>query len=346
LTASDTPYRGLTPATILDALSAVGYDGDGRLLQLNSFENRVFQVMLDDGQAVVTKFYRPGRWRDEQILEEHAFTAEAAADGVPAVAPLPLHDTGRPALLTLASAVDGAPATLGTVVVDDETWRLAVWPRRAGRAPELEDASVLQRLGRTLAALHRCGEREAFAHRQTREPLADAQAAIAAIDASGQLPHGQAHAWHRAVEAALPAIAAVTGSWRPRTLRLHGDCHPGNLLTRNDQPNLVDFDDCASGPAVQDLWMLLSGDPTAAREQLDRLLEGYTQVRPFDDRERVLIPAWRLARLLRHNAWVAQRWHDPAFPAAYPDFGSPGYWAQQALQLQELADEAANPTAG
>lgn len=340
MTPTETPYAGLTPSVVLDALSAVGMDGDGRLLQLNSFENRVFQVMLEDGTAVVTKFYRPGRWSDVQILEEHAFTIAAAAEDVPAVAPLALQDAGLACLQALSSSGHGVPATLATVQIDEETWRFAVWPRRAGRTPELESDNVLLRLGGALARLHRCGERHAFVHRQIRDPLTDAIQALRTVEASGQLPPDQSHAWARASELALAAIRFCAQRHEAMSLRVHGDCHPGNLLWRDDRPNLVDFDDCATAPAVQDLWMLLSGERQAAREQLNLLIEGYSEWRHFDERECLLIPALRLARLLRHNAWVAQRWHDPAFPAAYPHFGSSSYWAQQVMQLQELADEA------
>ncbi len=335
-----TPYARLTPDVVLDVLAAVGVDGDGRLMQLNSFENRVFQVMLEDGSAVVTKFYRPGRWSDAQILEEHAFTLEAAACDVPVVAPMALRDAGRVPLAGLLSAPGATFPSLAAVAVDDLTWRVAVWPRRAGRSPELEDAAVMHRLGQALARLHLSGSNSSFQHREVRAPLKDARDALHIIEHSGHLPPDQQHGWQRVGEQVLQAIAERCGTHTPAPLRIHGDCHPGNLLWRDDRPNLVDFDDCATGAAVQDLWMLLSGEPDAARQQLAWLLEGYTEFRAFDEREIGLIPAMRLSRMLRHNAWVASRWSDPAFPAAWPDFGSSGYWAQQALQLQELATEA------
>lgn len=335
-----TPYSRLTPDVVLDALAAVGFDGDGRLMQLNSFENRVFQVMMEDGSAVVTKFYRPDRWSDEQILEEHAFTLEAAACDVPVVAPMALRDAGHGRLAALLSAPSADLPTLARVAVGDLTWRLAVWPRRAGRSPELEDAAVMHRLGQALARLHGCGSAGSFQRRERRAPLQDARDALSVIERSSHLPPDQIHGWQRVSEQVLQAIALRCNTHTPAQLRIHGDCHPGNLLWRDDRPNLVDFDDCATGAAVQDLWMLLSGEPEAARQQLGWLLDGYTEFRAFDEREIGLIPAMRLSRMLRHNAWVASRWSDPAFPAAWPDFGRSGYWAQQALQLQELAAEA------
>ena len=332
------PFAGLTPDVALDALAAVGFDGDGRLTQLNSFENRVLQVMLDDGRAVIAKFYRPARWSDEQIAEEHAFSQEAAAEDVPVVAPLalrpPLHGSGvtpcAPAAATLAR-YDGAAGC----------WRFAVWPRRAGRSPELEDPEVLHRLGQTLARLHRIGERSAFRHRRHMDLAADARAAAALLADGDAVPPDQAAAWSGACAQAIAAIDRAVAGTQPASLRLHGDCHPGNLLWRDGHPNLVDLDDACNGPAVQDLWMLLSGDPEAAREQLNWLLQGYEQVRPFDHRELALVDALRLCRMLRHNAWVFQRWADPAFPIAYPDFGSSSYWAQQVMQLREQVAAAA-----
>ncbi|MBL8327210.1 MAG: serine/threonine protein kinase [Rubrivivax sp.] len=325
-------YAGLTPLAVLDALQAVGLEGDGRLTQLNSFENRVFQVMLVDGSVVVAKFYRPARWTDEQIAEEHRFSLEAAAAEVPVVAPLGLREAPEGSGVRLCPA---APGTLAEQTLETGRWRFAVWPRRAGRAPELEDPQVLVRLGRCIAQLHTVGAQRRFDHRRTMDALADAQEACARIESADCLPPDQADGWSRLCETALGAIEARCRGIAPQLLRLHGDCHPGNLLWRDDRPNLVDLDDACTGPAIQDLWMLLSGEPEAAAQQLDALLLGYEQMRRFDRRELRLIEALRLSRMLRHNAWLAQRWADPAFPAAYPDFGSSSYWAQQAMQLRE-----------
>lgn len=334
--AGPAPYAGLHPDLILDALSAIGVEGDGRLLQLNSFENRVFQVMLTDGRAVVAKFYRPGRWSDAQILEEHAFSREAAEAEIPVVAPIELPTEPAP-----GSGVERLGEGLARIARDGQVWRFAVWPRRAGRAPELEDPEVLMRLGHALARLHDVGARRPFAHRHTMDIRGDAQRARDRIDATDRVPPDQSHAWAQASARALACIDELLAQTPPTpAIRLHGDCHPGNLLWRDDQPNLVDLDDACNGPAVQDLWMLLSGDVEAARWQAAQVLDGYRQLRPFDERQLALVPALRLLRLLRHNAWVADRWDDPAFPVAYPDFGSSGYWAQQAMQLRELAADA------
>lgn len=329
-------YAALTPDAVLDALQAVGLRGDGRILQLNSYENRVFQVMLEDGSAVVAKFYRPARWTDAQILEEHAFARELADAEVPVVAPLALQAVAVPGPdPALRLEPRKPPHTLAVFTAARPPMRLVVSPRRSGRAPELEDDQVLQRLGGFIGRLHAVGRRRPFQHRRTLAPAEDARAALCALDQGGFVPEDQTHAWRAACEHAIARIAADFDAVRPRTGRLHGDCHPGNLLWRDEGAHIVDLDDACNGPAVQDLWMLLSGEPLAARHQLAQLLVGYRRFADFDERELALVGALRLSRMIRHNAWIAQRWHDPAFPVAFPAFGSSGYWAQQVVQLQE-----------
>ena len=325
-------YAALTPDAVLDALDAVGLRGDGRILQLNSYENRVFQVMLEDAQAVVAKFYRPNRWTDAQIVEEHRFALELQEAEVPVVAPLALQAAEPGVRLEPAQP----PHTLAIRATAQGQMRYAVAPRRAGRAPELEDDAVLQRLGGFIGRLHAVGARQPFEHRRTMRPAEDARAALALLVEGGHVPEAQAPAWQQACEAAIARIGEAFERVRPRTLRLHGDCHPGNLLWRDAGAHVVDLDDACNGPAVQDLWMLLSGEPQAAAHQLRQLLKGYRPFSRFDERELALVAPLRLLRMIRHNAWVAQRWGDPAFPVAFPAFGSAGYWGQQTVQLREL----------
>lgn len=332
MTAAALPgYVRLTPARVLDALDAVGLRPDGRLLQLNSYENRVHQVFLEDGRAVVTKFYRPGRWSDEQIVEEHGFALELAAAEVSVVAPLVLE-----AATTDGLQLRGEPPTLACWTVDGELHRFSVSPRCAGREPELEQADTLQRIGRFIGRLHEVGARRPFVHRVSLDPAHDGEAALARLLALDVVGAGERDAWLDACRRALDAVAGAFERAGPlRQLRLHGDVHIGNVLWRDAGPHVVDLDDACNGPAVQDLWMLVSGDGERMSRQLDQLLQGYREWADFDPRERALIEPLRTLRMVRHSAWLAERWTDPAFPGAFPFFGTQAYWSQQTAQLRE-----------
>jgi Ser/Thr protein kinase RdoA (MazF antagonist) len=310
-------YADLGPQQVLAALETAGLWGDGRILQLNSYENRVFQVFLEDGLAVVAKFYRPGRWRDAQILEEHGFALELAAAEVPVVPPLVLQGGS-----TLA-AVPGTPH------------RFAVAVRCAGREPELDQPGTLRRIGGFIGRLHAVGARGRFEHRLTMRPAADADAARLRLLEGGFVTDAERPAWQAVSAAAVTAIGeAFDRVGRLPTLRLHGDCHLGNVLWR-DGPHVVDLDDALTGPAVQDLWMLVSGDPVTMAAQLEELLAGYEDFREFDRAELALIEPLRTLRMMRHAAWLAERWTDPSFPINFPFFGTPAYWSQQTTQLRE-----------
>jgi len=328
------PFDHLSPQAVLDLLDAGGLRGDGRLLQLNSYENRVFQVVLEDEQVVVAKFYRPGRWTDAQIQEEHDFSLALAAAEVPVVAPLRLAD-GQ---------------TLAHGQAEGQAFRWAAYPRRSGHGPELDRPDTLNRLGQFLARLHLVGAASTFRHRRRLDADTFGQAAIDRVTRLELLPPAQAPAWldaaQRAVDAAKRALDQDT--WT--LLRLHGDCHPGNILWRHsdsqqasDGPQLVDLDDAMSGPAVQDLWMLLSGEREAMRAQMAAVLAGYRRFRRFDLRELALIEPLRTLRMVHHSAWLAERWDDPAFPIAFPWFGTPGYWGQQTTELREQLEAMAAP---
>lgn len=336
-TASASDYAELEPTAVLDALDALGQRGDGRLLQLNSYENRVYQVHLEDGGVVVAKFYRPGRWTDAQILEEHAFALELAAADIPVVPPM---------VLTAADTtvrLSGDPPTLAHVRSAGAEHRVSVSPRHAGHGPELEDPRVLQWLGRFLGRLHAIGQQSSFEHRRTIGPTW-VTAARGRLADSGQIPQAEQDPWLRRCDEALALIeAAFAATGSRRHLRLHGDFHPGNVMWREEGPHVVDLDDACNGPAVQDLWMLLSGDAPSMQAQLAHLLEGYRVFMPFDERELALVEPLRTLRMICHSAWIAERWSDPAFPIAFPWFGNAGYWSQQATQLGEQIEAMREP---
>ena len=331
MTPSSPGYLQLTPARVLDALDALGLRPDGRVLQLNSYENRVHQVFLEDGGAVVTKFYRPGRWSDEQILEEHAFALELAEAEVSVVAPLVLGGSDNPAL-----ELKGDPPTLACWTMEGSRHRFSVSPRCAGREPELEQPDTLRRIGRFIGRLHAVGRRGRFVHRVRLDPLHDGQKALQRLLELDVVTPAECPAWRDACTRALQALGQAFDRLAPLAEgRLHGDCHLGNVLWRDAGPHVVDLDDACTGPAVQDLWMLVSGDASGAASQLAQLLEGYEEWCDFDHRELALIEPLRTLRMVRHSAWLAERWHDPAFPVAFPYFGTAAYWSQQTTQLRE-----------
>ena len=326
------PYAGLEPDSVLDLLDGLGLRGDGRLIQLNSYENRVFQVFLEDGRVVVAKVYRPARWSDAAILEEHAFARELADADVPVVPPEVLTSgPGGPTLI-------GEPPTLARGRGPLATYRVAVAARHAGRSPELEDPQTLQWLGRFLGRLHAVGALRSFAHRPSMTPAWFGHAARQRLLDGDFVPETQRPIWTSWCDAALASVDRAFAQHRATVLRLHGDFHPGNIMWRDAGPHVVDLDDACTGPAVQDLWMLLSGDATSMRAQLDLLLSGYRMFRAFDERELALIEPLRTLRMIHHCAWIAARWEDPAFPAAFPWFGSAAYWSEQATNLREQVE--------
>lgn len=331
------PFTGLTPDTVLDALDTVGLRGDGRLIQLNSYENRVFQVFLEDGRVVVAKFYRPARWTDAQILEEHRFAAELMADECPVVAPWPLSVQPDPLLPARACALDGQPAsTLIEVDTAGGPYRFAVAERRAGRAPEFDQPGVLAWVGRLIGRMHRVGARQPFEHRAKVDVDSLGRASRETLLACGQIPPDVLPMWLTQVDRVIELTQrAFDRAGDVAQLRLHGDCHIGNILWTDAGPHFVDLDDCATGPAVQDLWMLLSGGAADGRRDVNEMLSGYEQFMDFDDRALTLIEPLRSLRMLHHSAWLARRWSDPAFKAGFPWFEQPTYWAQRATELGE-----------
>ena len=343
-------FGHLTPQTVLAALDAVGLRGDGRILQLNSYENRVWRVMLEDGGAVVAKFYRSGRWSDAQILEEHAFTLELAAAEVPVLAPLPMQLlAASPGTWPAGASVSGPHGTLlhwpdAEAGPGAAPLRVSLSPWLGGRDPEVESPQAFERLGRLIGRVHAVGTRGRFDHRQ-RLGGTLARRAVETLIALDVVEPGLRPRWESAARAAADAVEqafdrVLDGQGAaPGLLRLHGDAHRGNLLERDTTLHLVDFDDACSGPAMQDLWLFLDGhEGESRRRQLEALLRGYEDFMPFDDAQRTLIEPLRTLRLLRHSAWIAERWADPAFPRAFPGFGSPNHWADQTVLLQEQVD--------
>jgi Ser/Thr protein kinase RdoA (MazF antagonist) len=309
------PFSGLTPAVVLDAAAAAGLDPDGRLFALNSYENRVYQLHGAQGPLVL-KFYRPARWTDAQIAEEHQFTAELAAAELPVAAPLVLG---------------------GETLIRFREFRFACFPWLRGRPPELDALDARQILGRTLARLHQVGARRAFLVRPRLGIERLGWEARAQVLASELLPEALRERYSSVSGALLERVTsgfAVTGS--VVDIRLHGDCHLGNLLWNEHGPAFVDLDDCVMGPRVQDLWMMLSGSAAEQQRQWGELLEGYHQFADFDLRELRLIEPLRALRMLHHAAWVAHRWSDPAFPRAFPWIGEPRYWE---VYLQDLLEQ-------
>jgi Ser/Thr protein kinase RdoA (MazF antagonist) len=303
------PYATLSPDAVIDAVESTGVYTDGRLLALNSFENRVYQVGIEDGAPIVVKFYRAGRWSDAAILEEHAFAAELAAAELPVVAP---------------------------VKVDNSTlqhhagFRFALYPRQGGRAPELESAENLAWVGRLLARMHGVGSRGRFHARGSVDRATFIEAPSKIVMGSSLLPDTARDRYARVV---VRLDALIAQRWiETQTLRLHGDCHAGNVLWTDSGPHFVDLDDARMGPAVQDLWMLAT-NPRA----MDALLEGYEEFRDFDRRELALVEPLRLMRQILYAGWIAQRWDDPAFPLAFPFAGETRWWEQHVNDLQEAA---------
>ncbi len=313
-----TPFAELTPDAVLNAVDSTGLATDGRQLALNSYENRVFQVGLEDGSFVVVKFYRPQRWSDAQILEEHAFIAELAEREIPAVPALVLQ--GR----TLHRFGD---------------FRFTIFSRAGGRAPNLDDPDVRVWLGRFLGRIHAVGRSRAYAERPALDLDTFGVEPRRYLLSGNWLPPELQGVYSGVSQQALDAVAAAYDRGAYQSLRLHGDCHEGNVLwtdsVGNIGPHFVDFDDSRMGPAVQDFWMLLGGERAEQTRRLADLLEGYEDFAEFDRRELALIEPLRTLRLLHYSAWIARRWDDPAFLAAFPWFNTQRYWEERILELRE-----------
>lgn len=309
-------YQNLGPDEVLAAVESQGYVCDGHLLVLNSYENRVYQVGLEDEPALIAKFYRPRRWNDAMILEEHAFALELSAHEIPLIAPV--------------------QDPCGKTLFRHQSYRFALFPRRGGRAPNLEDPDHQRQLGRFLGRLHALGYTRPYEHRPTLDVETFGIASCRFLLDNQFIPTDLESAYQSLAEDLIQRVQwCYERAGTVNLARVHGDCHIGNILWTDDGPHLVDLDDSRMGPAVQDLWMFLSGDRADQETALSQLLEGYTQFFEFNMQELHLVEALRTLRLMHHYAWLARRWNDPAFPRAFPWFNSQRCWEQHILDLRE-----------
>lgn len=316
------PFGDLTPDCILDALESIGVHSDGRLLALNSYENRVYQVGMEEGPPLVAKFYRPARWSDAQILEEHAFVLALAEAEIPVVPPM---------------------RQRGETLHHFSHYRFSLFARQGGRAPELDQPGVLEWIGRFMGRIHAVGASSAFKDRPIIDIASFGIEPGEYLLSQSFIPAELGDVYRSVVQQALAGVErCFERAGEYAVIRLHGDCHPGNILWTDDGPHFVDFDDSRMGPAAQDLWMLLSGEPDEMRKQFMELLAGYEDFMDFNPRELHLVEALRTLRLIHYAAWLARRWDDPAFPATFVWFNTQRYWQEHILQLREqvaLMDE-------
>jgi len=317
-------YQGLTPDVLLDAVEHCGYHTDGRFLALNSYENRVYQIGIEDKSPLIVKFYRPQRWSTAAILEEHAFALELVDAEVPVIAPCMLNNI-----------------TLHTY----SGYRFALYPRQGGYWPELNTQEHREWMGRFIARIHQIGASTKFTQRPELDIESFGDRSREYLLSEGFIPSHIDTAYQTLTEDLLKQIrTAYERTGNVDNIRLHGDCHPGNILWTDQGPHFVDLDDCRSGPAIQDIWMLLSGDRLEMQTQLIDIMEGYEQFREFDTRELQLIEPLRTLRIMHYAAWLARRWTDPAFPQAFPWFNTPRYWEEHILSLREQAAVLSEPS--
>ncbi len=310
---SQHPYEILTPDLVLDAVESLGLLTDARILALNSYENRVYQIGIESSTPIIAKFYRPERWSREQILEEHQFTQALFDLDISVVPPSIINDSS---------------------LHEFAGFQFALYPRQGGHTPNLDDWDTLLSLGRTLGRIHALGREKPFAYRPAIDLQSFGTDSLNFLLAEGFIPANLIKQYQHVAESLLK-LCGEKLQWDYRVIRLHGDCHPGNILWREGVAHFVDFDDARNGPAIQDLWMLLSGDTQQQTAQLSEILEGYEEFCDFDRRELVLIETLRSLRLLHYSAWLARRWQDPAFPHHFPWFNTQHYWQEQLAGLQD-----------
>lgn len=315
-------YENLTPDTVMDAVESLGFHSDARILTLNSYENRVYQVGIEDGQPIIAKFYRPLRWSNEQILEEHRFTQDLLAIDVPVVPPSIFNER---------------------TLHEHQGYRFALYPRRGGQAPSLDNGDHLEILGRFLGRVHNLGKTVLFEHRPAIDIASYGTASREFLLNNDFIPKELRPAYDTITADLLDRLHTLFTTIRYDCVRLHGDCHVGNILWRDNSAHFVDFDDARNGPAIQDLWMMLSGDYQQRCIQLGDILEGYTEFCDFNPAEIGLIEGLRTLRLMHYSAWIARRWTDPAFPHNFPWFNTERYWGEHILELREQLSALQEP---
>ncbi len=315
MTHTEHPYQRLQPETVIDAVESAGIVSDARIFALNSYENRVYQVGVEEQAPIIVKFYRPGRWSRAQILEEHAFALELAGLEIPVVPPSLIQ---------------------GETLLEFAGFQFALFERRGGHAPELDNLDNLLVLGRFIARIHAVGASRDFKFRSSLSTKGFAEDSMAFLLQNDFLPKDLAIAYESlATDLIVKVKNVMATSNKPKQIRLHGDCHVGNVLWRDDTPHFVDFDDTMTGPAIQDLWMMLSGDRNQQQRQLAEIVDGYNEFYDFNPTEIPLIEALRTLRIMHYSAWLARRWQDPAFPKTFPWFNTERYWAEHILHLRE-----------
>jgi len=316
------PFEALTPSFVLNAVDHHGYISDGRILALNSYENRVYQVGIEDEEPIIAKFYRPDRWSDEQILEEHQLCAELVAQELPVVPPLVKNSA------TLFQYGD---------------FRLALYPRKGGHAPELDNLDNLLIMGRFLGRMHAVGSVQPFQYRPAITCKHYGYESAALIK-DKFMPEHIGESYDAVVDEILKIINKIyIDGEDAEYIRVHGDCHVGNILWRDDAPHFIDFDDSRMAPAIQDVWMLLSGDRARQTAQVNEIIEGYNEFSEFPLQQIKYIESLRTLRIMYFSAWLAKRWDDPAFPRAFPWFNTTQYWEQHILDLREQLGELNEP---
>tara|TARA_R110002072_G_scaffold1130_10_gene9481 strand:- start:51499 stop:52491 length:993 start_codon:yes stop_codon:yes gene_type:complete len=311
---SEHPYDQLTPDFVLDAIESIGLETDSRILSLNSYENRVYQVGIEESQPLIAKFYRPFRWRKEAILEEHQFTQALLSQEISVICPLDIN---------------------GSTLHQYKGFYFTLFPRQGGHAPEVDCPDTLFRIGRNIGRIHQISGKQSFEYRKTLSVEEWAKQSQVYLLKEGFIPSSLIEAYKTLSDDIIRKITSIWNRTPFSSIRLHGDCHLGNILWRDELAHFVDFDDCMNGPAIQDIWLLLSGDRLQQTQQLIEIIEGYEEFCDFDPRQLNLIESLRTLRMMYYSAWLSRRWSDPAFPMFFPWFNTERYWSDHILELRE-----------